>query len=158
MTVTSGFYVRSFCHDLGEKLGCGGMMAELNRTRQGQFVLGGDNCMEYDDLLKGEDVWGPKVRRMLELWNDPNAKAERAKSGEASSASTKADEDKEAQAGKHADESKVVQEGETEESPEKEDRQARDSKPAGDGSAPEPGQASTEEGDGDKERAAAAAA
>jgi tRNA pseudouridine55 synthase len=73
MTVTSGFYVRSFCHDLGEKLGCGALMAELERTRQGQFALGSPNCMEYDDLLKGEAVWGPQIRRMLELWNNPAA-------------------------------------------------------------------------------------
>ncbi|KAJ4302266.1 pseudouridine synthase pus4 [Collariella sp. IMI 366227] len=75
MTVTSGFYVRSLCHDLGEKLGCGAMMAELSRPRQGQFVLGGANCMEYEDLLKGEEVWGPKVESMLNLWNNPNAGA-----------------------------------------------------------------------------------
>ncbi|KAK4204297.1 putative tRNA pseudouridine synthase 4 [Triangularia verruculosa] len=69
MTVTSGFYVRSLCHDLGEKLGCGAMMAELARTRQGQFTLGGANCLEYDDLLRGEEVWGPKVESMLDKWN-----------------------------------------------------------------------------------------
>ncbi|KAK4189623.1 pseudouridine synthase [Podospora australis] len=69
MTVTSGFYVRSLCHDIGEMLGSGAMMAELARTRQGQFVLGEANCMEYEDLLKGEDVWGPKVKGMLDLWN-----------------------------------------------------------------------------------------
>ncbi|KAK3897557.1 pseudouridine synthase [Staphylotrichum tortipilum] len=75
MTVTSGFYVRSLCHDLGEKLGCGGMMAELSRTRQGEFVLDGANCIEYDELHKGEEVWGPKVRSMLELWNNPHKAA-----------------------------------------------------------------------------------
>ncbi|VBB76225.1 Putative tRNA pseudouridine synthase 4 [Podospora comata] len=69
MTVTSGFYVRSLCHDLGEKLGCGAMMAELVRTRQGQFTLGGANCLEYDDLLRGEEVWGPQVESMLDKWN-----------------------------------------------------------------------------------------
>ncbi|KAK0664441.1 pseudouridine synthase [Cercophora samala] len=69
MTVTSGFYVRSLCHDLGEKLGCGAMMAELIRSRQGQFTLGGANCLEYDDLLRGEEVWGPKVESMLDKWN-----------------------------------------------------------------------------------------
>jgi len=69
MTVTSGFYVRSLCHDLGEKLGCGAMMAELSRSRQGQFVLGGDNCIEYTDLAKGEEVWGPKVDSMMDIWN-----------------------------------------------------------------------------------------
>lgn len=69
MTVTSGFYVRSLCHDLGEALGSGAMMAELARTRQGQFVLGGPNCMEYNDLLESEEVWAPKVTKMLDLWN-----------------------------------------------------------------------------------------
>ncbi|KAL2268695.1 hypothetical protein VTJ83DRAFT_3541 [Remersonia thermophila] len=75
MTVSSGFYVRSLCHDLGEKLGCGGLMAELVRTRQNNFSLGGPRCMEYDDLFKGEEVWGPQVRRMLELWNGSKASA-----------------------------------------------------------------------------------
>ncbi|KAL1881149.1 hypothetical protein VTK73DRAFT_4596 [Phialemonium thermophilum] len=70
MTVTSGFYVRSLCHDLGEKLECGAMMAELCRTRQGDFALGGENCMEYSDLAKGEEVWGPKVEHMLRSWMD----------------------------------------------------------------------------------------
>ncbi|KAK3995094.1 pseudouridine synthase [Cladorrhinum sp. PSN332] len=83
MTVTSGFYVRSLCHDLGEKIGCGAMMAELARTRQGQFVLGTANCMEYDDLLKGEDAWGPKVENALDLWNNPSRKVEEVESKEA---------------------------------------------------------------------------
>lgn len=68
MTVTSGFYVRSLCHDLGEKLGCGGMMAELVRTRQGEFSLGTEECLEYDELAKGENVWGPQVETMLTHW------------------------------------------------------------------------------------------
>lgn len=68
MTVTSGFYVRSLCHDLGEKLGCGGMMAELVRTRQGEFSLGTEECLEYDELAKGESVWGPQVETMLSHW------------------------------------------------------------------------------------------
>ena len=71
MTATSGFYVRSFAHDLGEKLGSAGLMTELVRSRQGDFVLGGPNCLEYDDLAKGEDVWGPKVEGMIRRWNQP---------------------------------------------------------------------------------------
>ncbi|KUI71378.1 hypothetical protein VM1G_07379 [Cytospora mali] len=71
MTATSGFYVRSFAHDLGEKLDSAGLMTELVRSRQGDFVLGGPNCLEYDDLAKGEDVWGPQVVGMLKRWNQP---------------------------------------------------------------------------------------
>jgi tRNA pseudouridine55 synthase len=67
MTVTSGFYVRSLCHDLGRALGSYGLMAALTRTKQGDFELG-KNVIEWDDFAKGEEVWGPKVRRSLENW------------------------------------------------------------------------------------------
>ncbi|KAM0203292.1 hypothetical protein ACHAPA_005577 [Fusarium lateritium] len=69
LTVTSGFYIRSFCHDLGAKLDSAALMAELARTRQSDFKVGAENCLEYDDLAKGEDVWGPQVGRMLESWS-----------------------------------------------------------------------------------------
>jgi tRNA pseudouridine55 synthase len=69
MTVTSGFYVRSFCHDLGAKVSSSAMMAELCRSRQGDFILGGSNCLEFSDLAKGEDVWAPQVKAMLDQWN-----------------------------------------------------------------------------------------
>ncbi|SPO00654.1 related to pseudouridine synthase [Cephalotrichum gorgonifer] len=68
MTVTSGFYVRSLCHDLGAKLGSAAMMAELCRSRQGDFEVDGPNCLDYDDIAKGEEVWAPKVAAMLENW------------------------------------------------------------------------------------------
>ncbi|KAK3180959.1 pseudouridine synthase pus4 [Lecanicillium sp. MT-2017a] len=67
--VTSGFYVRSFCHDLGAKLNSAALMAELCRSRQSDFTVGGTNCLEYDDLQKGEEVWGPQVANMLARWN-----------------------------------------------------------------------------------------
>lgn len=118
MTVTSGFYVRSLCHDLGQAVGSLAIMSELVRTRQGQFSLnrtqinnhlglmkqdkhnrdrttneisnGGEeaeqgkddedededkdvavegNVLEYSDLAKGEEIWGPKVKRLLDRWN-----------------------------------------------------------------------------------------
>lgn len=67
MTVTSGFYVRSLCHDLGAAVGSLGLMAALVRTRQGDFELG-KNVLDYDDLAKGEDEWAPKVQKMLDAW------------------------------------------------------------------------------------------
>ena len=71
MTVTSGFYVRSLCHDLGKAIDSHGLMAELVRSRQGDYILG-QNVFEYDDLSKGEDEWGPKIRAMLEGWLEKN--------------------------------------------------------------------------------------
>jgi tRNA U55 pseudouridine synthase TruB len=67
MTVTSGFYVRSLCHDLGAAVGSAALMAELERTRQGDFEVG-KNVLEYTDLKKGEKVWGPQVEAMLDEW------------------------------------------------------------------------------------------
>lgn len=67
MTVTSGFYVRSLCHDLGRAVGSLGIMSELVRTRQAAFLLG-RNVLEYEDLSKGEDVWAPKVEHLLDEW------------------------------------------------------------------------------------------
>ncbi|KAI9667535.1 MAG: hypothetical protein M1821_000351 [Bathelium mastoideum] len=68
MTVTSGFYVRSFCHDLGAAVGSLGLMSELVRTRQGVFELG-KNVLEYDVFEKGEEAWVPKVENSLEAWS-----------------------------------------------------------------------------------------
>lgn len=67
MTVTSGFYVRSLCHDLGAAVGSLGLMAALVRTRQGEFELG-KNVFEYGDLAKGEHHWAPQVQQMLDDW------------------------------------------------------------------------------------------
>lgn len=34
---SKGTYIRTLCHDIGQKLGCGGVMAHLERTRVGEF-------------------------------------------------------------------------------------------------------------------------
>lgn len=82
MTVSSGFYVRSLCHDLGVAVGSLGLMSTLVRTRQERFFLG-KNVLEYDELAKGEDVWAPKVLEMLAEWDDnvDGSKKEQAISG-----------------------------------------------------------------------------
>jgi tRNA pseudouridine55 synthase len=77
MTVTSGFYVRSLAHDLGKAVGSCGLMSELVRSRQGDFVLSPEKILEYKDLEAGEEVWGPKVEKFLQEWEDKRlAKAE----------------------------------------------------------------------------------
>ena len=67
MTVTSGFYVRSLCHDLGQAVDSLGMMCDLVRTRQADFELG-RNVIEYDVFSESEDVWGPQVSQTLIDW------------------------------------------------------------------------------------------
>jgi len=39
ISCSKGTYIRTLCHDIGQKLGCGATMANLVRTRCGQFVL-----------------------------------------------------------------------------------------------------------------------
>lgn len=36
---SKGTYIRTLCHDIGQKLGCGGCMESLLRTRSGRFYL-----------------------------------------------------------------------------------------------------------------------
>ena len=69
MTVTSGFYVRSLSHDLGEAVGSLACMSQLTRTRQAEFELG-KNVLEYLRLEKGEEVWAPELERLIEGWHE----------------------------------------------------------------------------------------
>ncbi|KAJ5656335.1 hypothetical protein N7507_008285 [Penicillium longicatenatum] len=82
MTVTSGFYVRSLAHDLGNAVGSCALMSELIRTRQGDFELVPEKVLQYEDLAAGEDVWGPKVEGFLGAWEGKMA----AKAAEADAA------------------------------------------------------------------------
>jgi tRNA pseudouridine55 synthase len=45
---SSGTYIRTLCADIGDYLGCGGMMAALERTRVGSFDIG--SSVTVDDL------------------------------------------------------------------------------------------------------------
>jgi tRNA pseudouridine55 synthase len=69
MKVSSGFYVRSLCHDLGLALNSAGLMAALVRSRQSDFELG-KNVIEYEEFDKGSEVWEPQVRKLLEEWQE----------------------------------------------------------------------------------------
>jgi tRNA pseudouridine55 synthase len=48
VTCSSGTYIRTLCSDIGDRLGCGGMMSSLRRTRIGQFSV--DSALELDCL------------------------------------------------------------------------------------------------------------
>ena len=50
MKVSSGFYVRSFIHDLGIALGSAAHMIALVRTRQSDWALGQLNTFEWTDF------------------------------------------------------------------------------------------------------------
>lgn len=43
---SKGTYIRSLCHDIGQKLGCGAVMSGLCRTRAGRFTLSQASSLE----------------------------------------------------------------------------------------------------------------
>ncbi|MBN8456271.1 MAG: tRNA pseudouridine(55) synthase TruB [Verrucomicrobia bacterium] len=45
---SKGFYVRTYAHDIGARLGCGGHLSALRRTRSGKFTL--DRAIPVADL------------------------------------------------------------------------------------------------------------
>jgi len=50
LTCSSGFYVRSLAHDLGQRLGCGAHLEGLRRTRSGTFAL--DGAIALDAVIQ----------------------------------------------------------------------------------------------------------
>lgn len=48
---SKGFYVRTYAHDIGAKLGCGAHLSALRRTRSGKFTL--QRAVTVDELKNG---------------------------------------------------------------------------------------------------------
>src|SRR5262249_23701329 len=54
LTVSKGYYVRSFARDLGRSLGCPAHLCELTRTRCGDLLLGDAAPLDAsEELLRG---------------------------------------------------------------------------------------------------------
>ena len=50
---SKGTYIRTLCHDIGQKLGCGGAMETLKRTRAGVFKI--ENSLKLSEIEKLRD-------------------------------------------------------------------------------------------------------
>lgn len=50
---SKGFYVRTYAHDIGQKLGCGAHLSALRRTRSGRFTLEPGRFVTFDALKEG---------------------------------------------------------------------------------------------------------
>src|ERR1035437_9255727 len=55
-----GTYIRSLAHDLGRQLGCGALLASLNRTRIGQYKL--KDAKEIKNWMEAVQPIAPKKR------------------------------------------------------------------------------------------------
>lgn len=60
---SKGTYIRTICHDIGQKIGCGGVMSELTRTKVGNIDLSA--CINL------EEVEESKVKSIDEGFNLP---------------------------------------------------------------------------------------
>lgn len=59
---SKGTYIRTLCADIGEKLGCGGIMESLVRTRCGEFALGDAVTLGELERLRDEGRLGEVLR------------------------------------------------------------------------------------------------
>lgn len=51
---SKGFYVRTYCHDIGQKLDCGAHLIKLIRTRSGNFFL--DKAVSWEQLQANKNI------------------------------------------------------------------------------------------------------
>lgn len=67
---SKGTYIRTLCHDIGQKLGCGGCMEKLLRTKVGSFELADTlKLSEIDEMAKTGMV-EEKIIAVDELFGD----------------------------------------------------------------------------------------
>ncbi len=56
VTCSKGTYIRTLCHDIGQKLGCGGCMEHLTRTRVADFTVEDSlNLREIEAAVKAHE-------------------------------------------------------------------------------------------------------
>lgn len=59
VTCSKGTYIRTLCHDIGEKLGCGGCMESLIRTKVGVFEIDDSRTLcEIEAIMKNGKLEG----------------------------------------------------------------------------------------------------
>ena len=61
VTCSKGTYIRTLCNDIGEKLGCGGAMEELLRTRSGNFTLEESMTLSQVEEAVADETIGEKL-------------------------------------------------------------------------------------------------
>ncbi|MGB8579317.1 MAG: tRNA pseudouridine(55) synthase TruB [Candidatus Sulfotelmatobacter sp.] len=60
--VSSGTYMRSIAHEMGQRLGCGAHLASLRRTSVAEFDITQAHTIEEIEILCHSEVWGGRPR------------------------------------------------------------------------------------------------
>ncbi|ROR30823.1 tRNA pseudouridine55 synthase [Mobilisporobacter senegalensis] len=70
VSCSKGTYIRTLCHDIGEKLGCGGCMKNLVRTKVSRFVI--EDSLKLSDVekLRDGDKLGPHIIKIEDMFLD----------------------------------------------------------------------------------------
>ncbi|MCR5629520.1 tRNA pseudouridine(55) synthase TruB [Eubacterium sp.] len=69
VTCSKGTYIRSLCRDIGEKLGVGGCMDELIRTKVSSFYIeNAYKLSEIEDMVKNEKAFVTSIEDMLKIY------------------------------------------------------------------------------------------
>ena len=67
---SKGTYIRTLCHDVGQRLGCGGCMDKLLRTKVGVFELADTLKLAEIDALAKEGLVEERIISVDELFED----------------------------------------------------------------------------------------
>lgn len=67
---SKGTYIRTLCHDIGEKLGCGGCMDELLRTGVGRFTVQDALKLAQVEQMAAEGVLKNAVIEIDQMFSD----------------------------------------------------------------------------------------
>ncbi len=70
VSCSKGTYIRTLCEDIGSRIGCGGCMESLVRTRVGAFLL--EDALKLDQItaLQEEEAIGPYIRPVDSFFMD----------------------------------------------------------------------------------------
>lgn len=69
ISCSKGTYIRSLCRDIGEKLGCGGCMEQLTRTKVGEFSLNDALTLSQVEELALNHQVESKIKPVDELFH-----------------------------------------------------------------------------------------
>ncbi len=73
VTCSKGTYIRTLCHDIGQKLGCGACMEELVRTKVSCFALSDSLTLKQVEEMKSADRLEEIVTPIDALFSDYEA-------------------------------------------------------------------------------------
>ncbi|MCI8950081.1 MAG: tRNA pseudouridine(55) synthase TruB [Lachnospiraceae bacterium] len=75
VTCSKGTYIRTLCHDIGQKLNCGGCMEHLKRIQVGRFALEESVTLSQVQQLKEEGRLDFIILPIEEMFDGPKAVA-----------------------------------------------------------------------------------